>query len=318
MKKRQRLALSIMAMTLLALGGCGPSGSPGETTGTGSAAASTSAIGTVEVTNYPLAYVVERLAGPLLEVRFRAAEAPDPAYWRPTAEQVIVMQEADLVVVNGAGYEGWLEDVSLPTSRLVDSTAQARDRLIAIVSTETHSHGLEGEHEHTGTAFTTWLDPTVLIAQARTVGEAFEREWPEHAALFADRLAALVADLEALDAELAVATASAADRPVIFSHPVYQYLERRYGLVGDSLHWEPDAAPDESRWAELERLLNHRRAAWMIWEAEPLAETAERLLGAGVRVVVVDPCSTPPVEGDFLDTIRHNAEALRAVYVAEQ
>jgi len=135
------------------------------------------------------------------------------------------MQEADLVVVNGAGYEGWLEDVSLPTSRLVDSTAQARDRLIAIVSTETHSHGLEGEHEHTGTAFTTWLDPTVLIAQARAVGEAFEREWPEHAALFADRLAALVADHEHLRSDMAALRGELHEKNQRIRHLDAQVLE---------------------------------------------------------------------------------------------
>jgi hypothetical protein len=198
-----------------------------------------------------------------------------------------------------AGYERWLRDVSLPTSRLVDTTAAVRDRLIAVASTVTHSHGSEGEHEHTSTAFTTWLDPTLLIEQARATGHAFEREWPEHAAMFADRLAALVADLEALDAELTAATAAAADHPVLFSHPVYQYLEQRYGLVGDSLHWEPDKAPDDRQWAKLEHLLDHRRAEWMIWEAEPLAETSERLGDAGVRCaegcLAVVCCQATPI-----------------------
>ncbi len=249
-----------------------------------------------------------------MAVRFRAAGAPDPAYWRPAAEEVVAMQEADLIVVNGAGYERWLEDVSLPTSRLVDTTAGSRHRLIALDAALTHSHGTEGDHEHAGTAFTTWLDPTLLIEQARAAAAALERRWPEHAATFGQGLAALEADLEALDAELAAATAGAAEQPVVFSHPVYQYLEQRYGLAGDSLHWEPGEAPDEARWAELEKLLARHGARWMIWEAEPLAATAERLAAAGVRSAVVDPCATPPGEGDLLAVLRRNAESLRAVY----
>lgn len=59
------------------------------------------------MTNYPLHSVVQRRASPQLEVRFRAADAPDPAYWRPTAEDVIAMQGVDLVIVNGASYGGW-------------------------------------------------------------------------------------------------------------------------------------------------------------------------------------------------------------------
>ena len=101
---------------------------------------------------------------------------------------------------------------------------------------------------------------------------------------------------------------------MIFSHPVYQYLQQRYGLVGNSVHWEPDEAPDASQWNELEHLIAESRAEWMVWEAEPLAETSERLLELGLRWVVFDPCSTPPEEGDLLTVMRRNAEALQEVF----
>jgi zinc transport system substrate-binding protein len=276
---------------------------PGETT-----------IGTVEVTNYPLQFVVERLAAPLLTVSFRAGGAPDPAYWRPTAEDVIAMQAADLIVVNGASYESWMQDVSLPTSRLIDTTAGAGARLIAITATTTHSHGLEGEHEHTGTAFTTWLDPTLLAEQARSVHAALGARWPEHAGHFDERLAALEADLEALDTAFEGSLANVGERRVIFSHPVYQYLQQRYGLAGDSLHWEPDEAPDEAAWAELEHLLGHGGAAVMVWEGEPLEETAQRLDERGIKSIVVDPCATVPTDGDLLDVMRANADRIDSAF----
>lgn len=305
-----------LIVVLLTLWGCAPAESPGDGAASTSPAIQTSAVGTVEVSNYPLAYVVERLAGPLVELNFRAAEAPDPAYWRPSVDDIISMQEADLVIVNGAGYEGWLKDVSLPASRLLDTTAAVHDRLIHIAASTTHSHGLEGEHEHAGSAFTTWLDPTLLIEQAKAIGHGLERRWPDHAGYFADRLQDLIADLETLDGELLAATTTAADHPVIFSHPVYQYLQRRYGLAGNSVHWEPDEAPDESQWKELKHLVAHHRAEFMVWEADPLIETSQRLAGIGLRSVVIDPCSTPPDDGDLLTVMRRNAEVLRALFAA--
>jgi zinc transport system substrate-binding protein len=277
-----------------------------------------SRVGAVEVTNEPLAWVAERLAGPLVEVRFRAAEAADPAYWKPTTEDILAMQEADLIMVNGASYEGWLKDVSLPTSRLVDTTAAAGDRLISAAETVTHSHGLEGEHEHTGTAFTTWLDPTLFAEQARAAAAALAARWPEHAELFAENLAALAADLAALDGELEAATASAGDRPLVFSHPVYQHFQRRHGLVGGSVHFEPDVMPDADQWAELDHLLDHGGAQWMVWEEEPNDDIRSALSERGVGVIAVAPCATPPAEGDFLDVMRGNTEALRAAFGASR
>jgi zinc transport system substrate-binding protein len=274
-------------------------------------AAAPAVIGVVEASNYPLAWVVERLAAPRVEVRFRAADASDPAYWNPSTEDVLAMQQADLIVLNGASYERWLKKVSLPASRLVDTTSHVAQRLISVAETVTHSHGPEGEHEHTGTAFTTWLDPTLLAEQAGAVRTALGARWPEHDQLFADRLAALAADLAALDAELAAATAGAGDRRVLFSHPVYQYLQERYGLSGDSLHWEPELMPDEAQWAELDHLLQHHGAELMVWEAEPLDAVREELANRGVGVVVFSPCATPPAGGDYLGAMRRNAVKLR-------
>jgi zinc transport system substrate-binding protein len=288
--------------------GCSPDAPPPADT---ESTTPTPTIGLVEVTNEPLAWVVERLTGPMVEIRFRAAVAPDPAYWRPTTEDVLAMQQADLIVLNGASYEPWLKEVSLPASRLVDTTATVGDRLISVAEAVTHSHGPEGEHEHTATAFTTWLDPTLLVEQARAVERALAGRWPEHGGLFAERFEALVADLTELDAELDAATAPLADEHLVFSHPVYQYLQDRYGLTGGSVHFEPDVMPDEAQWRELDHLLEHGGAEWMIWEAEPTAEIRDALSERGLGVIAIAPCSTPPESGDFLETMRANAAAFR-------
>jgi zinc transport system substrate-binding protein len=302
MKWRLMLILSAVA----AVAGCAPE-EPRSVEGRDNAEPTT--IGVVEVSNEPLAWVVGRLAAPLVEVRFRAAAAPDPAYWRPSAEDVLAMQQADLIVLNGASYERWLTNVSLPPSRLVDTTAKLEDRLITIAGSVTHSHGPEGKHEHTGIAFTTWLDPTMLIEQARAVRVALGVRWPENDALFEERFASLTADLEDLDAQLAAATTGAG--PVLFSHPVYQYFQRRYGLLGPSVHFEPDEMPEPAQWTELDHLLSQQHAAWMIWEADPIPAIHDGLAQRGCGIVVVSPCATPPPEGDFLDVMRRNAAALR-------
>ena len=270
--------------------------------------------GVVEVTHYPMEYIVSRIGGSRVEVRFRAREATDPAYWRPTTEDVVAMQEADLIVVNGAGYEPWLVDVSLPVSRLVDTTAPWSDRLIALEETVTHSHGPEGDHEHGGTAFTTWLDLSLLARQTETVAEAMKRRWPEHEAEFGRRAGELIAELETLDAEFEAAAASLAERSFAFSHPVYQYLQARYGLEGASVHWEPDVTPDAKAWAEFEHLADHGHSVdAMIWEASPTPETREQLGERGVAVVIVAPTSTAPPEGDFLAAMQSNLQSIQSL-----
>ena len=220
---------------------------------------------TVYVVHYPLRYFAERIGGEFVRVVFPAPTDVDPADWSPDAETVAAYQAADLVLLNGASYARWVQRASLPRARLVDTSAAFRDRLIAQDAATTHIHGPEGAHSHADVAFTTWLDPALAILQARAVANAFAEARPEHEAAFGAGLAALETALGELDARLAEATRAIGETPLLFSHPVYQYFARRYGLNARSLHWEPDEPPDEPAWRALEELLVEHPARSMIW-----------------------------------------------------
>ena len=121
----------------------------------------------------------------------------------------------------------------------------------------------------------------------------------------------------ALDSALVAATAAAGSRPIAASHPVYQYLAARYDLNLESVQWEPDAPPSGSQWNDFQRLLSQHSATLMLWEGEPLAETAERLESLGVTAVVFDQCANVPTEGDYLTVMRRNVESLAAAFGRE-
>jgi zinc transport system substrate-binding protein len=269
---------------------------------------------TIYTVNYPLAYFAERLAGDLARVEFPAPPDVDPAFWMPDEETVRAYQGADLILLNGAGYAHWVDRVSLPASRMVNTSRDFADQYIETTSGVSHSHGPGGEHSHSGTAFTTWLDLDQAVRQAEAVAQAIVRKRPDAKGRVEQNLETLKGELAALDARLAKTSAAAPSRPLLGSHPVYQYLARRYSLNLQSVFWEPDAAPTPQQWAELERLLKDHPARWMLWEATPLPATAERLRALGVQSIVFDPCSNRPATGDFLSVMDANAKNLEAAY----
>ena len=79
--------------------------------------------------NYPLYYFAREIAGDSAEVVFPSMDG-DPANWKPGAGDIARMQSADLLILNGAGYESWLGWVSLPDDILLDTTAGISDHLI--------------------------------------------------------------------------------------------------------------------------------------------------------------------------------------------
>ena len=308
MKTAMKVWLTIGA--ILMMGGCG--GEAADEKASNTKAGDGPLI--IYTVNYPLQYFAQRIGGEQVEILFPAPGDEDPAFWNPTAEEVAAYQSADLILLNGASYAKWVPRVSLPAGKLVDTSAEFRDQYIQIEDAVTHSHGPGGDHAHTGTAFTTWLDPQQAIAQARAAAMAMQQARPALAEAFATNLSALVADLETLDADLRALTTGKQDRPLVASHPVYQYFARRYDLKLAAVMWEPDALPSPAQWRELAHSLATHPARWMIWEGEPLVSSVARLEEMTVGSLVFDPCGNVPEKGDYLSVMRRNVQALAAAF----
>lgn len=267
----------------------------------------------VYVVNYPLKYFSERVGGEYVKVGFSSPANEDPAFWVPDPETVAAYQQADLILLNGATYAKWVDKVSLPTAKIHDTSSSFTDEYIAIQGALTHSHGPQGEHAHGEIAFTTWLDPKLAIEQAGAVCKALSQRQPKRAPRFAANLANLEKDLMELDAAFVETLAGLENTPVVFSHPVYQYFQRRYGLIGKSVHWEPNEMPTAEQWSELEELLKKHKAKLMIWESEPMPQTVSRLREMGVQSVAFNPCGNTPQGIDYLAAMRENLSSLGKV-----
>ncbi|MCW5977944.1 MAG: zinc ABC transporter substrate-binding protein [Bryobacteraceae bacterium] len=296
-----RLSSLVLSFTLLAFLSCG--GPAGDAPADGGKSKPL-----VMTTNYPLDYFAGRIGGELIDVRFPMEGHADPAFWAPDPETIESYQKADLILLNGATYEKWVDRVSLPPSKVIDTSAGFRDRYIPLEEAVTHSHGPEGQHSHGGTAFTTWLDPALAREQANAILGALKTALPAEAAALEGNFASLAQDLEALDRELQGAGGSG---PMLASHPVYQYAARRYHWNLVSFHWEPDEPPSAAEWEKLRRALRKHPAKVMLWEAPPQPETEKRLKELGVTAIVFYPCATRPSEGDYLSVMRRNAERIK-------
>lgn len=274
---------------------------------------SSSARKTVYVDNYPLKYFADRISGNAIDVVFPCPVGEDPAYWRPGAEAIQGYQQADLILVNGATYAKWLAFVSLAESRLVDTSRGFAAECIPLEDAVVHRHGPGGEHAHEGVAFTTWLDPRQAMLQAEAVSKALARLVPVQKEAFSANFVKLKGDLQQLDQALTDSLQGYSQQPLLASHPVYQYLARRCTWNLKSLHWEPNEMPDDGQWQELASLLDKHPAKWMIWEASPSSQVADRLKSMGVACIVFEPCGNVPGQGDYLDAMQRNIRNLKVI-----
>jgi zinc transport system substrate-binding protein len=274
--------------------------------------ASPSEIPRVVTTNYPLFFFASEIAGESVEVSFPEIEG-DPAMWAPDGQDAADLQDSDLLILNGAGYESWLAFTTLPGGHTLDTTAQVQGKLLPIENETVHQHGPGGEHSHQGTAFTTWLDPLLAIEQARAIKQGLSSLAPEQAGSFQSNFEKLEQRLTLLDESLARALGQLGEPPVVFSHPVYQYLQHRYGLNGRSVHWEPDTEPGTREWIDFGNLLRQTPARIMIWEDTPLESVREKLLEMDIQVIVFNPAGNTPLQGDYFGVMEKNILEVESV-----
>jgi len=268
----------------------------------------------VYVVNYPLKYFAERIGGEHVRVSFPAPSDGDPAYWIPDVDAIGAYQQADVILLNGAGYAKWVQKVSLPRFRMVDTSRQLKDRYLTTESAVTHRHGQSGEHAHEALAFTTWLDFDLAAAQALAVTAALTRSRPRFKADFEAGYLALEKDLMELDHQMKAIVARNPTLPVVVSHPVYDYLAHRYNLNARAVHWEPDQVPTVAQMNELKVLLKGHPAKWMIWESEAVPGAVQALTNIGMGSVVFNPCGNVPESGDFMTVMQANILNLAAIF----
>ncbi len=310
---RRAMAVLMVLGVAAGMGGCKP-----ERGDTGTEAEKRPGKPVVYTTFYPTAYFAERIGGALVEVVNPCPPESDPATWMPSDATIAAYQEADLIVVNGASFEAWLARVSLPEARVVDTAKPLAETFIVMEHAMTHSHGPGGEHTHEGVDGHTWLDPENAKVQAGQIRDALIERLPEQKATLEANYQALAADLEALGERLHGLSERLGDRQLFAAHPAYNYLARRYGWKVHNFGLDPLAVPGEDALAEVAAVHAKSPGTIMLWEAKPLAETAE-LMDArfGLKNVVYAPVESLDAEDrsageDFMSLMGENVDRLEA------
>lgn len=259
--------------------------------------------------NYPLQFFAEQLLDDAAEVIYPVPEGVDPSFWRPSIADISAIQSADLILLNGAGFASWTAKVSLPRSKIVDTSRGLEDLFIATENI-THSHGEGGEHSHEGIAAYTWLDLSLATAQAQAVADAIKARGLVEADIVDGRMSALAEELKALDTTAREALLDAKDTVFIATHPRYQYFARAFDLTILSLEWDAGSMPSDEELAELEELVEASGSGVLIWEAEPPASARDAVSALGLEDVIVPTLAVAPPYGDLIDAFDASIGAL--------
>lgn len=268
----------------------------------------------VVVTTSILGDVVANLVGDAATVEVVMPPGSDPHAFSPSARQAAAMREADVLVVNGLGFEVGLRDT-------IDA-AEADGAVVVTAADAVETLPLGGvDGADPDPHFFT--DPVRMADVVASLADSLARHVDGlDTPAYRDRVAAYVEDLEALDVEVVALLdrVPSERRVLVTNHEVLGYFADRYrfevlGTVipnGSTLA-EPSAADLQALAAEIERV----GVPAVFAETSSPARLAEALAREGTEVQVVELYteSLGPSGSDgatYLDMVRTNAERIAA------
>ncbi|MGV9768081.1 metal ABC transporter solute-binding protein, Zn/Mn family [Microbacterium sp. NPDC003461] len=235
MTRRMLPVLSLAAVSALALAGC--ASSPGD------AAADEGGVSIVASTSV-YADLAQAIVGDAAEVT-AIIDSPtqDPHEYEATARDQLAVQEADLVILNGGGYDHFAEDLV---------AAAGIEHVVTVVeynhaedehAEDEHEHA-EDEHAHEGESEEghehhhiegfnehVWYDPHTIAHAVEAIAEEAEALLPDDAETIHANAEELIAQIEGLETGLGEIAAAHEGGTVFFTEPVGGYLAAEAGLT---------------------------------------------------------------------------------------
>lgn len=181
-----------------------------------------------------LADLLARVGGDRLDIRALVGPGGDAHAFAPAPADARRIAEARLVVVNGLGFEGWIDRLvkaSGATPRLVTASDGVTPRRTE-AGGHGHGHGRGHGNAH-GADPHAWQDVRNVAIYVENVRKGLAAVDPAGAADYAAGAAAYAAELAALDADIraAVAALPPARRKVVTTHDSFGYFAEAYGVA---------------------------------------------------------------------------------------
>lgn len=178
--------------------------------------------------------LVREVGGDKVAVTTLVGPDGDAHVYQPTPQDGRALAGARLLVVNGLGFEGWIDRLARASAykgpRVVASAKVVAEQMEA----DEHEHGHDAaDHGHGRLDPHAWQDPARVRQYVANIATGLAAADPANAAYYRTRAADYDRSLRALEqwATEQVAGVAPAKRKVITSHDAFGYLGRRFGIA---------------------------------------------------------------------------------------
>lgn len=249
---------------------------------------------------------VERIGGSHVIAEALVKPGANPHTYEPTPSQITRLASADLYIRIGVPFEtAWLARIQAANPQL--KMLDARDG-IALQPLAAHDDA-EVHHDaaHSEPDPHIWTNPLLVKQMAVTIETALADLDPAHAADYRANLAALTAELDALDRDIRAELAGLQQRRFMVFHPAWGYFAAAYGL--EQITIEHAGKEPNSRYLVTLIEQARREAVQVIFVQPQFSRKAAAQVAQAIDGTVE---SIDPLAADYFATLRRVAHVLAA------
>ncbi len=254
--------------------------------------------------------IAQNVAGSRLNVNTLLPVTIDPHEYEPKPQDVIRIAQSQVLIVNGLGYETWLQ-------KTMDALGGQR---LVIVATNglTANPDTSGEHPEGDPHM--WMDPLKTITYVENIRDGLSQADPAGKAIYAKNAAAYIAQLQALDqwVKQQVGQLPVDKRLLVTNHDALGYYAQEYDfkVVGAVIPTiTTDASPSAQQLASLIETIKQTGAPAIfldIGENQNLADQIASDTGAKVITdLYVESISGPDGPAPtYIDMIKYDTTTI--------
>ncbi len=197
-----------------------------------------------------------------------------------TPEDLIKIEKADAFVVNGAGMEGFIDDVLRQQKNLEIIDASQGIELIEDASGEENPH--------------VWVSISNAIIQVRNISNRLASIDQTHAQQYKANADAYIAKLEILKEKMHQALKDIKNRDIITFHEAFPYFAKEFDLnIIAVIEREPGTAPSPRELEKTINIVNDSKVKVLFAEPQYELRSAEIIANeTGAKIYTLDPIVT--------------------------
>lgn len=274
-------------------------------------------------TNTILNDFVRTLGADAIDARCLLSPGRDPHSFNPAPADVRQLVHADMLVINGLGFESWLTKF-VSNSGFRGTLITASEGITPLRSEEHDHHDHSGhdhahhDHSHGEIDPHAWHDLAHAARYVTNIRDALIKLAPAHADAIRSRATAYLAELSALDTAFRerLSAIPSNRRKLVTSHDSLRYLGHAYGLeIVPISGLSPDQEPSARQLAAIVKLIRREKVSAVFIESTTNPKIPTLIAKeAGVTVInelYTDSLSAPDTPGaTFLGMARANLDTI--------